>query len=276
MVLMRDRVAATLRPRHPGWMAVRTGAVMVSALAGFHAFSVLPLAQTYAILFATPLLVTVLAVPLLGETVRLRRALAVLVGLGGVLIVLRPGAVPLNAGHLAALAAACGSALTAVVSRKVGGAERAAVMALYPMMANVVVMGAILPFVYQPMPLADLARLAFVALCALVAMLLVIQAYRLAEAVIVAPMQYSQILWAVLFGVLFFDEVPSPWTFAGASVVIASGCYIVLREARVDVSQTRPVLSSRARPATTTALPRGYPHPAEADATDGDGAAARG
>ncbi len=266
VMLMRDRVAGTLQPRHPGWMAVRTVAMMVSALAGFYAFSVLPLAQTYAILFATPLLVTLLAIPVLGETVRLRRAMAVLVGLCGVLIVLRPGSADLGAGHVAALAAALGSALTAVVSRKVGGEERAAVMVLYPMMGNFVVMGAALPFVYEPVPLADLALLAYVAACALVAMLLVIAAYRAAEAVIVAPMQYSQILWAVLFGVVFFDEVPSRWTFVGAAVVIASGIYIVLREARGTVSETRPVLSSRARPATTTALPRSYPMPGEAGA----------
>ena len=85
---------------------------------------------------------------------------------------------------------------------------------LYPMMANFIVMGALLPFVYEPLPLLDMALMALVAILALLAMWLVILAYRMADAVIVAPMQYSQILWAVFFGTMFFgeevDQAPDP------------------------------------------------------------------
>jgi S-adenosylmethionine uptake transporter len=63
-------------------------------------------------------------------------------------------------------------------------------------------------------------------------------------------MQYSQIVWATLFGFLVFDETPDAWTFAGAAVVIASGIYIVLREGRAQVSENRPVLTARTRPET--------------------------
>src|SRR6056297_1778793 len=106
VMLMRDARPGTLVPAHPWWLAVRTVAAVITGVSAFYAFSVLPLAQTYAILFATPLLITILAIPVLGEVVRLRRWLAVLVGLAGVLVVLRPGQTDLSPGHLAALVAA--------------------------------------------------------------------------------------------------------------------------------------------------------------------------
>ena len=251
--LMRDATPGTLLPRHPWWMLVRTVAAVATGFSAFYAFSVLPLAQVYAILFASPLLITILSVPILGETVRLRRGLAVLVGLAGVFVVLRPGSTELELGHAAALTAAVGSSLASIIVRKIGAEERPVVLMLYPMVGNFVVMGALLVTVYQPMPIADLGMLAIIAICAFVAGLLVIAAYRAGEAVIVAPMQYSQILWATLYGMLFFGETPDGATILGAAIIIASGLYIVLRESRSDESQT-PVLRTRLRLETGTFL----------------------
>jgi drug/metabolite transporter (DMT)-like permease len=252
LMAVGDRTDANLRPRHPGWMALRMGAVVITGLSAFYAFSTLPLAQVYAILFATPLLITVLSIPVLGEVVRVRRWAAVIVGLGGVLIVLRPGAAALELGHLAALAAATGAAVAAIVARKIGRAERSVVMMLYPLFANIAVMGALLPLVYQPMPGLDLAAQAFMAGLAFVSSLLIILAYRRAEAVVVAPMQYSQIVWASIYGALFFDERIDLPTALGAGVIIASGLYILLREGRADTSAHRPVLQTRSRHETGT------------------------
>jgi drug/metabolite transporter (DMT)-like permease len=82
--------------------------------------------------------------------------------------------------------------------RKIGREERAVVMILYPMAANFVVMGAVMPFVYEPMPGGDLALLALISALALIATNLMILAYRAAPAATVAPMQYSQIIWAAI------------------------------------------------------------------------------
>jgi len=255
LMLMRDRTDGNLRPRHPWWTALRTGATVITGLSAFYAFSVLPLAQTYAILFAAPLLITVLAVPILGERVGLRRGLAVLVGLAGVLIVLRPGAAELEPGHFAALTAAVCGALSSIIVRKIGSIERSVVLLIYPMMANFVLMGCLLPFVYRPMPAGDLGALGVIALFAFIGTLLVIMAYRSGEAVIIAPMQYSQILWAAVFGFLFFDETPDAATAIGAAVIIGSGLFILLREGSGAVSENRPVLQTRSRPETGT-VPR--------------------
>ncbi|RYI17426.1 MAG: EamA/RhaT family transporter, partial [Acetobacteraceae bacterium] len=91
ILLLSDRRDGTLIPRHPWWTAIRTVSAVVTGAMGFYAFSVLPMATCYAIFFAMPLFITLMAIPMLGERVGLRRGIAVMVGLLGVIIVLRPG-----------------------------------------------------------------------------------------------------------------------------------------------------------------------------------------
>ncbi len=247
LMLMRDPTSGHLRPVHPWWIALRTGAGVLTGASVFYAFSVLPLAQTYAVLFATPLLITVFSIPILKEKVGLHRWVAVVVGLAGVLIVLRPGSVRLEPGHLAALTGASGSALASIIIRKIGREERPVVLLLYPMVANFAVMSMALPFVYRPMPVGDLGLVGLISLFGFTAGLLLIAAYRNGEAAIVAPMQYSQIVWASLFGAWIFGETADPNTLIGAAIVIASGLYIVFRESRAQVSENTPVLRTRSR-----------------------------
>lgn len=255
LMLMRDRSDGNLLPRHPWWGALRTFAVVMTGLSAFYAFSNLPLAQVYAIVFATPLIITILSIPVLGETVRLRRWAAVLVGLAGVIIVMRPGQTELGLGHLAALSCAVFGALASVIVRKIGRDERSIVLMLYPMMANFCVMILVLPFVYVPVELPHMAGFALMSVLAFCASLLLILAYKQGEAAVIAPMQYSQILWALIFGALLFDERPDTITFVGVGIIIASGLYIVLRESRGHASDNQPVLRTRSR-AGTPGLPR--------------------
>lgn len=252
LALMRDATMGNLRPVYPRWTLVRTACVVIGTVCGFYAFSTLPLAETYAILFAMPLLVTVLAIPVLGEKVGIRRGLAVGVGLTGVIVVLQPGATTLSLGHLAALAAAVASALSSIIVRKIGNEERTVVLMLYPMIANFVLMACLLPLVYQPMPLLHLGQVGIISLFGFLAGIVVIAAYRRAEAAIVAPMQYSQILWATFYGWLIFGETVEGTTILGAAIIIASGLYIVFRENSGGKSENTPVLRSRSRGLSTT------------------------
>ena len=257
VMLMRDSTPGTLVPVHPWWVALRTLASVITAISAFYAFSVLPLAQTYAILFAAPLLITILAIPVLGEVVRLRRWLAVLVGLTGVIVVLRPGTTDLTLGHAAALAAAVGGSIASIIVRRIGADERPVVMLLYPMVANFVLMGAALAFVYIPMPIEHIGLVALVAAFAWTAGRCIIAAYQCGEAAIIAPMQYSQIIWATIYGALFFNESIDRATMIGAGIIIASGLYIVLRESRAGNSATTPVLRTRSRHETGTYMRAG-------------------
>lgn len=248
ILLLSDRRDGTLIPRHPWWTALRTVSAVVTGAMGFYAFSVLPLATSYAIFFAMPLLITLMAIPMLGEKVGIRRGIAVMIGLLGVLIVVRPGGGDgFSLGHLAALGAATTGSLSSVIVRKIGREERSVVLMLYPMVLTFVATGALMPFVYQPMPVTDLSLTAVMAFLGTLGALASIAAYRVAPAVIVAPMQYSQILWAAVYGWIFFGEAVDVYTAVGSSVIIASGIYIVLREGTPSVSQNRPVLENRSR-----------------------------
>lgn len=252
LMLMRDATHGTLIPVHPWWTALRTGSAVITGMCVFYAFASLPLAQVYAIIFTMPLLITVLSIPILGERVGRHRWAAVVIGLLGVIVVLRPGAAPLTLGHLAALVGACTGSLVSIVVRKIGQDERNAVLLLYPMMANFIVMAAILPFVYRPMPVEDLGLVGLMAVLAFLGGLMMIQAYKAGDAAIVAPMQYSQMVWAAFYGSFFFGESVDGWTWIGAGIIIVSGLYIVARESLSGISLATPVLRTRSRAETGT------------------------
>ncbi len=251
-LLMRDATKGNLIPRYPGWVAARTILAVIGASSVFYAFSALPLSQVYAIIFASPLVITVLAIPILGEKVGIHRWVAVVVGLIGVLIVVRPGSAEIQLGHIAAMIAAVASAAASVIIRRIGREERSVVIMLYPMMANFVVMGALLPLVYKPVPIEHLGGLTAIAVLGFLGGLCIISAYRNAEAAIIAPNQYSQIVWSVIFGALIFNEWPDANTALGAAIIILSGLYILLRETRSQSSQNTPVLRTRTRFETST------------------------
>jgi drug/metabolite transporter (DMT)-like permease len=252
LMIIRDPNPGTLLPVHPWWVAIRTVAAVCTGMTAFYAFTVLPLAQVYAIVFSTPLIITILAIPILGEKVRIRRWLAVIVGLAGVLIVIQPGTTHLSLGHLAALIAAIGGSVASIIVRKIGQEERSVVLLLYPMLANFAVASFILPFVYKPMPIEHLGLVAMMSFLGWIGGVVIIRAYKTAEAVLVAPMQYSQIIWATAYGLIFFDESLDRPTMIGAAIIIGSGLYIVLRESRIGTSANRPVLNTKMRPDTGT------------------------
>lgn len=254
LMLIQDREPGNLRPTYPGWIAGRTAAAILAGFSAFYAFSVLPLAQVYAFIFAAPLLITVLSIPILGERVGIHRWAAVVLGLTGVLIVLRPGAEDLTLGHIAGLAAALGTAFVSVITRKIGQQERSVVLMLYPMMANLLLMGLMLPFVYVPMPIEDLGLQMIVSIGGFSGSLFIIAAYRAGDAAIVAPMQYSQIIWGTLAGLFFFAETPDRYTGIGAGIVIAAGLYVVIRESLGGQSANTPVLRTRTRGGSASSL----------------------
>jgi len=247
LVMMSDQKPDTIRPRHPYWMTIRSIVGVVAALCAFYAVTVLPLSQFYAFIFASPLIITILAIPMLGEVVRLRRGLAIVVGLIGVLIVIRPGSAEFSIGHIAAVTTAVAGAFISIITRKIGAEERSVVMMIYPMMSNLFITALLLPLVYVQIPLADLGLFAIDTLLVLTAMWLLVAAYTRTDAIIVAPMQYSQIIWATVFGYLIFNETPEWQTYLGTAVIVLSGIYILKREATSNASENTPVMKTRTR-----------------------------
>ena len=243
LYLVRNPRAGSLWPHYPSLMLIRVLAISLTGFCAFFAFSVLPLAQTYALLFLTPVLITALSIPILGETVGLYRWCAIIVGFVGVLVVLEPNSTVLNVGHLACLGAVAASATNALITRKIGQREKTSVMLIYPLIGNFLIMGMIMPFVYEPMPLAHLGGIALISLLGFLAMFCITLAFKEASAGVVAPMQYSQIIWAGIFGTIFFHQDLS-WTFVGgALLIVSSGLYIGRRE-WTKAGSFKPVLST--------------------------------
>ena len=186
-----DRNEDNLMPHEPVWVFVRICSTGIMAVAAFYAFSVLPLAQTYALMLCMPLLITVLAVSTLGEQAGAHRWAAVTLGFVGVLIVLRPATTALTIGHVAALTAAFCGALSSLIVRKIGNEERILVLMLYSMFAkfaNLIVLGPLAANSYAPIALEDIGLLGCMAVPGFLAMLCIIKAYRIGEAAVMAPM----------------------------------------------------------------------------------------
>ena len=233
----------SLRPQLPGLVAIRCISIFGSMMCAFYAFRNLPLAEVYALIFAAPLLITILAIPILGESVKAYRWFAVTIGFLGVIIVLNPQGQELTSGHLAGMAAALCSATTAVITRKIGSRESSLTLIAYPLLVNLTVCGIAMIWVYKPMPGLALAIMCSIGLLAVLGQMLLIFAYRNAPAQYIAPFQYSQMLWAVLFGYLFFNESPNNSVWLGSGVIILSGIMIVWRE--MAVSANKPILNTR-------------------------------
>jgi drug/metabolite transporter (DMT)-like permease len=219
-----------LRPRRPRLVLLRGLLTATGGLCAWTAFSRMPLADGYAILFAAPLLVTAFSALILREPVGWRRWLAAATGFAGVLVMIRPDFTMLTAGHgLAALAALFGS-LSFIVLKRIGVQETSAsiLFVLFACMALVSLPGAVVQS-RMPSP-PDLGLMILAGLLMGSGQAILVLATRQAPANVVAPFQYTQMIWAVLFGLLLFGDPPHFWLLVGMSLVVGSGLYTLWRE----------------------------------------------
>jgi len=230
-----EKTERSLRPRLPFLVALRCFFTVVGLLCGF--------SEAYSLLFSAPILITLLAIPILGERIKLIRGAAVLLGMGGVYIVLAPDGSNLSIDHGIALTGAFCVACTSVVTRKIGAREHGLTLILFPMLTNIVVSGVLTMFVYVPVPGIELLKLAGIGILSVIGQWMMIQAYRATEAQFVAPMQYSQIIWALIYGSLIFNESIDQQTLFGVVVIVLSGLLFIWRELVASVRQ--PVLRTR-------------------------------
>jgi drug/metabolite transporter (DMT)-like permease len=220
----------TLRTKRPG---AHTFRVVVGGLAlfiGFWALTLMPLADYYAFTYAAPLFATMLSIPILGEQVGIRRWSAVAVGFVGVLIMLRPGVQSFDFASLVAIAAAFTYALAIIAVRNLARTESSASAVFYFTLAGLVLSGAALPFDWRDPTLQEWALLLGLGVVSGFGQILMTDAYRLAPPAVIAPFDYTSMLWALVFGYVLFGDFPEPMVLAGAAVIIASGVYIIYRE----------------------------------------------
>jgi drug/metabolite transporter (DMT)-like permease len=248
IVFMRNLVAlpmiAGIVLATGGRLALRTSNLRVHAwrglllVGGAYSFFVglkyLPLAEATALIFAAPIFITALSVPLLREHVGWRRWAAVVAGFIGVLIIVRPGATAFQPASLFVVATAVLYALFMIGSRWIDRSEGFWTMMFYLVVFPLLFSAAVVPLVWLTPQWDHLPLFLGMAVFGTLGMSLISQAFRQAPAAIVAPFDYTALLWASLFGWLVWSEVPGVWTYAGAAVIIAGGIYIVVRETRAD------------------------------------------
>jgi drug/metabolite transporter (DMT)-like permease len=228
---------AGLRPRRLGLVVVRCTFGAASLVLAFISFSLIPLADAYTIAFMTPLVVTALSAPLLGERVGWRQWLAVVIGFAAVVLIIRPdfrqiGSNGFGWGQLAMLASGLLFALSMLMLRRIAKTESSsALLLVYFVMLFVIS----LPFAIGDwrMPTAlDFGLMAATGACSGLGNLLLILAFRYAAAALVSSFMYSQLIWGTAFGYLLFAELPDWITIGGAVVIMLCGLYTLLQAAK--------------------------------------------
>lgn len=215
---------------------LRGAALLGASLLFISGLRYLPIAVASATSFVSPLFVTALSIVLLAETVGIRRWLATAVGLIGVLIVLRPGTGAFNAAAFFPIASALSWAFTLIITRMLSGKEPAGVTMTYSAVTGLFILTIMVPFVWVTPTWHDVLFGLLIGLASTAGQWIVVLAYRYADASVLAPFSYTQLVWVTCLGFLIFGEVPDSWTVIGAAFIVLSGFYIAHRE-RVRRSQ---------------------------------------
>lgn len=219
-----------LVPVHPGLAVLRALLLAGETLLIHYAFKRLPLSEAYTIAFLTPTLVAVLSFFLLGERLSRFAWLGVVLGFVGVTVALRPGAATLNIGHAAAFGSTFLFSLSLLLLRRAKTAERdeALVGSLLTVMTPVTFLTVLGSTGFSAISGNQLGITLIAGILGLGGHALLVRAFRVGEASVIAPFQYSQIIWGCLYGALLFASPVDPYTIAGAVIIILSG-WLVLK-----------------------------------------------
>ena len=239
-----------LRTRRLGGHMARAAAGYLAMVLSWYSVIHLPLADATALAFSRPLFMVILAVVFLHEAVRWRRWSATAVGFIGVLVMARPGLDDFNLGLAAAIAGAIFVAGVNVMIKSLAATERPATILFYfGVLSSLMALGPALLVWRTPTPL-ELAVLVLIGIAGALGQYFTIRAFRIAEATAVDPFDYVRLLYATLFGYLFFAELPDRYTVLGAAIIVASTYYIARRGAVLnrEAKLATPVQSATTAP----------------------------
>ena len=219
-----------LRTKQPGLHVLRSALNAGGMLLFFWAISLAPLATVSAIGFASPLFAALLAIPILGETVGLRRWLALTCGFVGTIVILRPGIDVVDFGALIALLSSLLWAGAMITIKRLTGTESPLSITTW---ASFLVGVFCLPpalFVWQWPTLEQLAWLALIGALGSIIQFCLAKAFSLADTTVVLPFDFLKLVWASLFGLVLFSEVPDLWAWIGGIIIFSSAVYVAYRE----------------------------------------------
>ncbi len=220
-----------VRTARPGIQLARGLLLAGATFLYFTSLKVLPLAEAAAIGLVLPLFVAALAVPILRERLDAPRLVAIVTGLAGALIIVRPGSDLFTLYALLPMAMALCNALYQILTRKVAGVEHPLTSLLWGAMVGAVLLSATLPFAWKtPDTAAHWALLGVLGVFASIGHYLLIRAYDYAPAILLAPFTYTALIWAMLLGFFVFGNFPDGWSLAGMAVIAISGLFLASRQ----------------------------------------------
>ncbi len=229
-----------LWPSRPAVHILRAGLLMGATFSFFAALLTLPIADALAIFFVNPLIVTSLSPLLLGERVGPRRWMAVAIGFAGTLIIIRPGLQAITPGVMLALLSGTCLALYFILTRRMAGRTPAMVTTYDTSIIGTLIITAAMPLVWLPPTPAQWGMYLLIGLLATLGHYMIVRAYDHAEASLLAPLAYTEMIGAVFVGWAFFGDFPDHWTFIGVSILIASAIYISARERKQAKAMPQP------------------------------------
>jgi drug/metabolite transporter (DMT)-like permease len=229
-LLLRSEGLRSLVPREPQLNMLRAGFIMVSTMMFFGALRYQGVAETLSIYFVQPLIITMLAPFMLNEKAGLRRWIAVLIGFVGVLIIIRPGFQSLNPGVFLSLGAGFGSAVSLVLTRKLAGGSSALANTFYTSLFGAAFASIVVLFFWKTPTPHQVEMFVLLAAIGTLGNYLTIKAMQYAEASLLAPLGYTEMINAVLAGWYFFGDFPDAWTFVGVAILVACAIFISYRE----------------------------------------------
>jgi len=224
---------SALRSKRPGLQLLRSTALLGSTMANVLALRQLQLSETATISFLTPIFVALLAGPVLGERVGAERMAAIAVGFLGVAIATRPGTAAFQPIVLVAVAGVVCNSGYVLATRRLAAEDSPQTTLAWTQIAGIVFLTPLLPWAWRHPATAEVwLVMAAMGVCGAAGHALLIVAHRYAPAPALTPFSYTQLIWMIVSGVLVFGDWPSAATLVGASLVVACGAYLALRERR--------------------------------------------
>lgn len=230
LAIFPRRIPTLLSGSDKRLQVVRSILVLLATASMFTAVGLMPLADAVAITFIAPLLITALSVPLLKEKVGLRRWIAVFVGFVGMIVIIRPGGGLFQLAALLPISVTIFYAIYQIITRMISHRTDPITSVFYTAVVGGVVMSLIVPFFWETPTLQQWGLLMVAGILGGLGHWAIIIAYRRAEAPLVAPFAYSELIWATLLGLSLFGDFPDLWTLVGAGIIAVSGIYILQRE----------------------------------------------
>lgn len=219
----------SLNVDRPWLLATRTGINILSWVLFFYGLKYLPLATAVALFFSFPLFLAIISVPLLGETVGIRRILAIIVGFIGVILITNPAA-GLSIPALLMLGAALGWAIVAGLTRILGEKENTSTLLFYTLVGFVIILLVPQYWIWTAVKLDDYLLITGVAFFGVIAQFSVTKAYTIASPSLIAPFEYTALIWSAALGYLVWNDIPDAYAITGAVLILGSGVYIIHRE----------------------------------------------